>query len=75
MRIRDKVVKLIQLQIDIHTCIKVNMELYATYSKQDDKCVKIYEIKSFNTKNVLIRGVQNTKVAKCLGEPAESDRK
>lgn len=50
----DKVTKLIILQKDIHNCLKVNMELYATFSKSDNTGVKIYEIKSFNTKNVIV---------------------
>lgn len=52
--IEDKIIKLIQLQRDSHTSVKVNMELYASYSKDDNSGNKIYEIKSFNTKNVIM---------------------
>src|SRR5687768_17265505 len=44
--IRGKVVKLIQLQSDVHTALKVNLELYAYYCKNDVDGNKLCEVKS-----------------------------
>lgn len=52
--VSDKVKKILNIELETHQTIKVNLQLYCTFSMISENNDVIKDLKSFNTKNAVI---------------------